>query len=289
MSHDHDHHDVRVNRRGFIGTALAAGGVAISASAVGANDGTTEGASGMNDVEKWLQKVGKPQLPVPGFQVEAGRTAILVTDPQNDFLHPDGVAWGAVKNTVLGNKTIENLTTLMKLAVETDTLLVISPHYYYPTDHGWKFEGTLEKLMHDLHMYDRPSALSLNGFEGSGADFLDAFKPYINHKKTIVCGAHKVFGPENNDVVLQLQKQRIEKVILAGMAANLCVESHLRELLERGFECAVAADATGTVQVPGLDGMEAALVNFTMLSSEVLTTKEVVKRVKAAASSAGNS
>jgi hypothetical protein len=32
---------------------------------------------------------------VPGFEIEAGRTALVITDPQNDFLHSDGVAWGA--------------------------------------------------------------------------------------------------------------------------------------------------------------------------------------------------
>ena len=54
----------------------------------------------------------------------------------------------------------------------------------------------------------------------------------IFHEKTVICNPHKVFGPENNDLILQLQKLKIEKVILAGMSTNLCVESHLRELLE---------------------------------------------------------
>ena len=35
--------------------------------------------------------------------------------------------------------------------------------------------------------------------------------------------------------MLQLRKRGIGKVILAGMSANLCVEAHMRELLERGF------------------------------------------------------
>ena len=55
---------------------------------------------------------------------------------------------------------------------------------------------------------------------------------------------HKVYGPENNDLVLQLRKRYISKIILAGMAANLCVEAHLRELVEQGFEVAVVKDAT---------------------------------------------
>ena len=232
-----------------------------------------------NRVERWLDELGTPALPVPGFEIESGRTAVVITDPQNDFLHPDGVAWGACGESATENNTVANLKVLMETAIETEMPLVISPHYYYPTDHGWKFEGTLEKLMHDIHMFGRKGALNLDDFEGSGADWVEQFKPCISNPKTIVCSPHKVYGPQNNDLVLQLQKQKVEKVILAGMSANLCVESHLRELLERGFEVVVVADATAAAKVPGLDRMLAALVNFTMLASDVWTTTQAVGKM----------
>jgi nicotinamidase-related amidase len=237
-----------------------------------------------NRVEKWLEENTDHGLPVPGLEVEAGRTAVVITDPQNDFLHPDGVAWGVVGESATENNTVANMKHLMETAIATGTPLIISPHYYYPTDYGWTLKGgTLEKLMHDIHMYNRKGSLTLEGFENSGADWLEEFKPSINHKKTVICNPHKVFGPQNNDLVLQLQKLKIENVILAGMSANLCVESHLRELLERGFDVAVAADATAAAKVPGLDGMLAALVNFRMLASDVWTTIQATEKMAAAA------
>lgn len=235
----------------------------------------------INRVEQWLADLGTPALPVPGFEIEADCTAVVITDPQNDFLHPDGVAWAACGESVTENNTVANLYALMETAIASGMQLIISPHYYYPTDHGWKFEGTLEKLMHDIHMFDRVGSLNLDGFDGSGADWLVQYKPFIYDSRTIVCSPHKVYGPENNDLVLQLQKQRIEKVILAGMSANLCVESHLRELLERGFEVVVVADATAAAKVPGLDGMLAALINYTMLASDVWTTTRAVDSIVA--------
>ena len=236
-----------------------------------------------NRVERWLEENSDHGLPVPGFEIESGRTAVVITDPQNDFLHTDGVAWGAVGESAVENNTIANLKTLMETAVSTKTPLIISPHYYYPTDYCWTLKGgTLEKLMHDIHMYNRKGSLTLDGFEGSGADWLEEFKPSINHEKTVVCSPHKIFGPQNNDVVLQLQKLKIEKVILAGMSANLCVESHLRELLERGFDVTVVADATAAAKFPGLDGMLAAMVNFTMLASDVWTTSQTIEKMTSA-------
>lgn len=200
----------------------------------------------------------------------------MITEPQNDFLSPKGVTWGVVGKSVTENKTIENIEVLFKSAREVGLPVFISPHYYYPTDHDWKFEGALEVLMHNIKMFDRKSALSMEGFEDSGADWLDRYKPYIEDGKTIITSPHKVYGPEANDLVLQLRKRKIDKVILAGMSANLCVESHLRELLEQGFEVAVVKDATAGAIVPEEDGYAAAVVNFRFIANTVMTTEEVV-------------
>jgi nicotinamidase-related amidase len=89
-------------------------------------------------------------------------------------------------------------------------------------------------MMHEIHMFDRKGTLTLEGFEGSGADFLERLKPYIEDGKTVIVNPHKVYGPESNDLVLQLRKRGISKVLLGGMSANLCVEAHCRELLEQG-------------------------------------------------------
>jgi nicotinamidase-related amidase len=80
--------------------------------------------------------------------------------------------------------------------------------------------------------------------------------------------------------VLQLRKRGISKVILAGMSANLCVESHLRELLEQGFEVAVVKDATAAAQVPEGDGYTAALTNFRFIANAVWSTKATISKIK---------
>ncbi len=76
--------------------------------------------------------------------------------------------------------------------------------------------------------------------------------PYLGDGETVIASPHKVYGPQNNDLVLQLRKRRIHRVLLAGMSANLCVESHLRRLLEQGFEVSVVADARAAAQHPEL-------------------------------------
>ena len=219
-------------------------------------------------------RISLAQLPDPGFVIDES-TAIVITDPQNDFLSPSGVAWGAVGQSVQENNTVANIETVFQLAEKYGIRVFISPHYYYKHDHGWAFEGALEVLMHDINMFDRGDQLNIEGFEGSGADWLGIYKEYIDKGYVTVVGPHKVFGPEQNDLSLQLRKQKIDKVILAGMSGNLCVEAHLRELLEDGFEIAVVGDATASAKLPGLDGDQAAQTNFRMLASHVYKTAEL--------------
>ncbi len=119
------------------------------------------------------------------------------------------MTWDLVGGSVTENRTVENIEALFKAAKENEIQVFISPHYYFPTDRGWKFEGTLEKVMHDLGIFDRKGPLNLDGFEGSGADFMAVYKPYIEDGKTVVASPHKVYGPENNDLVLQLRKRGI--------------------------------------------------------------------------------
>ncbi len=219
-------------------------------------------------------------LPNPGMTIDPERTALLITDPQNDFLSPDGVTWGIVGESVTENNTVENIEKLFIAAKENDIQVFISPHYYFPHDHGWKFEGALETMMHSVGMFDRAGPLSVEGFEGSGADWLERYKPYIEDGKTVIASPHKVFGPENNDLILQLRKRRIDKVILGGMSANLCTESHMRELLEQGFEVAVVKDATAAAKLEEGDGYQAALVNFRFIANAVWTTEEAVRNIR---------
>ena len=101
----------------------------------------------------------------------------------------------------------------------------------------------------------------------------------------MVANPHKVYGPENNDLMLQLRKRGIDSVYLCGMSANLCTEAHLREMLEQGFEVAVVKDATAAAKTPELgDGYAAALTNFTFIANAVVTTEEAAAAFRTATS-----
>ena len=178
------------------------------------------------------------------MDIQKTDTAVVFIDPQNDVLSEKGANWGAVGASVT------------------------------------EMNGPLEADEFRTHTFARKGPLTLTGFANSGADWLDRFKRYIEDGKTIVVSPHKVFGPQTNDLVLQLRKRGMSKIILGGMLANMCVESHLRELLEQGFEVAIVKDATAGPRHPVWgDGYQAAIINYRFLAHAVLSTDETVGRM----------
>ena len=267
-----DNHDHPIDRRALLKVS-AAGVVAATVGAAATSAGAADSP---------YADPAKPALPQTDMQVDLTNTALVVTDPQIDFLSPKGVTWKVVGKSVEEHGTVGNIGRLMKAAKDVGMTVAISPHYYYPTDHGWKFGGPLEKLMHAIGMFDRKSPLSVDGFEGSGADFMPEYKEFIEDGKTIIASPHKVYGPEANDLSLQLRKAGIDRIILAGMSANLCVQAHLHELLEQGYEVAVVRDATAAAMLPEGDGYLAALINFRYIANGLWNTDEAVQRMMAA-------
>jgi len=206
--------------------------------------------------------------------LDKGHTAVLITDPQNDFLREDGKLYKLLADNLKELDTVDNIEKLMKTAKKAGMTLAVDPLVYTALDGSWANAGALQRQLLDMKALHRTSLAEPKGFEGSGADFFDRYKPYIYDGKTIVVAPHKMYGPESNDLVYQLRSRNIDTVVLGGMVANLCVDSHMRALMENGFKVYVVKDA---VAAPGADAYKAALVNYGMIANGVLTTEEAVK------------
>ncbi|MCU7845109.1 MAG: cysteine hydrolase [Candidatus Thiodiazotropha sp. (ex Monitilora ramsayi)] len=215
---------------------------------------------------------GKESLALP-----EGRIALVVTDPQNDFLNEKGVAYGLFEENLKSLGTIDNIERLFKTAKSQSIPVFVSPHAYFQHDHSWKNPGALQKQLLELKVFGRKDAVYADGLKNTGADFLPKYKSYILDGKTVVTSPHKVYGPDSNDLLLQLRSNGIDTVVLAGLAANLCTDSHLRELVENGFKVVVVKDA---VAAPGKDAYNAAVVNYGLIANAVMTTDDAIKAMK---------
>jgi nicotinamidase-related amidase len=226
------------------------------------------GFGAANEAGNYVYKQGF--MPKETVEIDLSKTALFVTDPQNDFLSEGSPAWGLVGPTVIKHKVVEKEKALKALAKEIDIPVFYSTHIYTPQDFAnWQSLNGIDKIMFDLKMFAEDSW---------GHDYHPELKPDDN---TVVMNPHK--GLSNfwsGDAAIQLRQYGIDTIILYGMSANMCVESHARDAIENGFDVIIVADATAAA---GDAAYEAAMTNFEFLAHEVVTTKQIIKRLNDAA------
>lgn len=199
--------------------------------------------------------------------IDLTSTAILIIDPQNDFLSEGGAVWDLIGAEVKKYKVVEKLCLLKQIAKEVKIPVFYSPHYYTEDEYkNWKHLNFIDKVMFERKMFNKGTW---------GSDFHPDLKPDAN---TIILSPHK--GLSNfatGDINVQFRQRNIKTLIIAGMSANLCVESHVRDAAENAFDVITIKDATAGA---GEDATHAAHINFGFLSDEVVTTDEVVNRLR---------
>jgi nicotinamidase-related amidase len=212
---------------------------------------------------------------MPTVDIESANTAVLFTDPQVDALKPEGVMWEKVGETVEENDVVEKLSRIRDAAGKGDVPVFYSPHYYQDEEfETWSELNPIDQQMFDARMYD---------VDRDGSDIVEELEPDDN---TFVLSSHKhLSGFWANDIQAQLTKRGIDTIVLAGMFANLCVESHLRDAVENGYEVLVVEDATGA---PGEEMLEAARTNYEMIAHETAKADEVTGRLADAGATAAS-
>ncbi|MGD1836508.1 MAG: cysteine hydrolase family protein [Nitrososphaeraceae archaeon] len=198
--------------------------------------------------------------------IDKNKTALVIVDPQNDFLSEGGAVWDLVGEEVVQNNVVENLVKLRNAATEAGIPIFYSPHYYTEYEYkNWKHPNHIDEIMFERKMF----------LKGTwGAEFHPDLQPNEN---TFVLSPHK--GLSNfwaGDINIQLRQQDIQNIILAGMSSNLCVESHLRDAIENSYDVIAIKDATAGA---GPDSTPAALHNFGFIATEVTTTDDIIERL----------
>ena len=188
--------------------------------------------------------------------------ALIVVDPQIDLLSPEGAAWDLFGPQVAERGTVQNLRALRDAAEQAGV-----PVFYSRvelTDDDFKtrpVRNGLQQLIRDRKLFRA----------GAGARFLPELEPT---DETILLSPRKGPSSVQSDVAEQLRERGIDTIVVAGMVANLCVESQVRDAADDGFDTIVVGDAIATMSDEAHD---ATLANFGLLATAVVTTEDVVR------------
>lgn len=199
----------------------------------------------------------------PSLSFDPARTAVLIIDPVNDFLHEDGAAWAMTKSTVKKNDVVAQLARLADGARAAGVPVLFGPMAYTAEDYadeGWQRRSGINRLMFENKMF----------LAGSfGADFHPDIQP---RPGDIILAPHKGTDVMQTDLREHLERLGTQHLVLAGMTANLCVESTGRHATELGYDVTFLSDAIGAESLPAY---EASIhVNFPLIANAVLEVDE---------------
>ncbi|KAJ5489989.1 hypothetical protein N7453_010814 [Penicillium expansum] len=142
-------------------------------------------------------------------------TAIVLIDPYNDFLHPDGKGTSAL--TDLDEKdTINHLKKVVTNARLRGVPIYYGLHQQWTPDHynGWQ------------HM--TPSHIQPDSKNGD-----------------VVVSRHWCSDSfSGTDLDFQLRQREIKRLVFAGLTANTCLEATARHAYELGYQVTMLKDAT---------------------------------------------
>ncbi|WP_243545660.1 cysteine hydrolase family protein [Pseudodesulfovibrio tunisiensis] len=176
------------------------------------------------------------------LEFDPKRTALLIIDMQRDFLEPGGFG-----------ETLGNDVSLLRTAIEPTRKVLEAAR-----EAGMFVVHTREG--HAPHLADLPPSKKRRGNptlcigdEGpmgrilvrgeKGHDIIPELYPTKDEPIIDKPGKNAFWS---TDLDLLLRNRDIETLIVCGVTTEVCVHTTVREANDRGYECAVVSDATGS-------------------------------------------
>jgi nicotinamidase-related amidase len=199
------------------------------------------------------------------YDYASNRTGLLLVDPYNDLLSDGGKLWPQAKAVAEAVNLLTHLRALVEAAHRTGIVVFYVPHRRWREGDydGWRHPGPWQTLT------DRETIFG----EGMwGGDWHPELAPQPGD---LVIQEHwGQNGFANTDLDLQLKQRSIEKIILAGMMANTCIEATARYGAELGYHVTLVRDATAAFSSEAMHAAHE--INGPAFAHAILTTDAVI-------------
>jgi ureidoacrylate peracid hydrolase len=183
----------------------------------------------------------------PRVEVAPERTAVLLVDLVNDFVEPDG----AMPMPDAG-ATLAKAKELSEVARDAGALVV-----WIRPGHTEDVDGLFRKRIP-------------HGFRDTrGAQIHDSFD-VLDGERVVTKRRYSAFF--QTDLDMYLREHRIERVIVCGVALNICVRSTIHDAFFNGYDVWLARDAS---QATGPREAESTIYDVETHFGDVLTVDEI--------------
>lgn len=178
-------------------------------------------------------------------RIPASKTAIVLIEPQNDFLTPGGTMYQYIADQLRERKVIPNLQQLLERA-RGQVMIFYVP--FHPFEKGFpelKPGGPGRTGLRGIEIEMKAEWGTGAWLKGTpGPEIVDALKP---QKGDIIVEGKKTLDAFHSTALdYLLRSNGIEYVAFTGFHTNWCVESSARSAYDKGYRVIVIADCTAT-------------------------------------------
>jgi nicotinamidase-related amidase len=178
-------------------------------------------------------------------KIPADKAAIVLIEPQNDFLSPGGTMYAHIKEQLAKRDVIGHLQTLLEGARGKVKIFYVPFHPFekgFPElKAGGPGCGGLRGIEMEMEA-DWGTGAWLKGTPGP--EIVDALRPKAGD--IVVEGKKTLDAFHSTALDYLLRANEIEYVAFAGFHTNWCVESSARSAYDKGYRVIVISDCTGT-------------------------------------------
>jgi nicotinamidase-related amidase len=178
-------------------------------------------------------------------KIPANKTAIVLIEPQNDFLSPGGTMYAFIKEQLAKRNVIGNLKRLLTSARGKVKIFYVP---FHPFEKGFpelKKGGPAYEGLRGLEIGMKADWGTGAWLKGTpGPEIVDEIKPQPGD--IIIEGKSTLDAFHSTALDYFLRANEIEYVAFAGFHTNWCVESSARSAYDKGYRVIVVRDCTGT-------------------------------------------
>jgi len=180
-------------------------------------------------------------LPGP-FEFEPAHTALLMIDMQRDFIEPGGFGAALGNDVSLLAPVVPAAAELVALCRAMGVLVVHTQECHRPDLSDCPPAKRLRGKP-SLRIGD-PGPMGRILIEGEpGAGFVPELMPEAGDVVIAKPGKGAFYGTRLAEL---LQDQQITRLIFGGVTTEVCVQTTMREANDRGYECLLVEEATGS-------------------------------------------
>jgi nicotinamidase-related amidase len=179
----------------------------------------------------------------PGpFEFEPRHTALVMIDMQRDFIEPGGFGAALGNDVSQLAPVIPAAAALIEWARSRGLLIVHTKECHRPDLSDCPPAKRLRGKP-SLRIGD-PGPMGRILIDGEpGADFIPALYPHHGDVVIAKPGKGAFYATGLADA---LQQRRITRLIFGGVTTEVCVQTTMREANDRGYECLLVEEATGS-------------------------------------------